>query len=106
MEGPDHKASLDPAEFKAMVTAIRNIEQALGDGIKRPSPSESKNISIARKSIHYTKNFPAGHVISLEDLSVKRPGDGIPSGSIDMIVGKTLRNAVEEDRKVAWNDLV
>ncbi|HET6990597.1 MAG TPA: N-acetylneuraminate synthase [Bacteroidia bacterium] len=106
MPGPDHKASLDPAEFKAMVTAIRNIESALGDGIKRPSPSESKNMSIARKSIHISKNLPAGHVLSIDDLSVKRPGDGISSLFIDIIVGKKLRNSVEEDHKIAWNDLI
>lgn len=102
MEGPDHKASLEPQELKAMVTAIRNIEQALGDGIKRPSPSESKNIAIARKSIHLAANLPKGHVITWDDLVVKRPGDGIPSSEMENIVGRKFNRDVHEDDMLQW----
>jgi sialic acid synthase SpsE len=85
-----------------MVAAIRNIEQALGDGIKRPSPSESKNIAIARKSIHLAANLPKGHVITWDDLVVKRPGDGIPSSEMENIVGRKFNRDVHEDDMLQW----
>ncbi len=75
MEGPDHKASLEPAKLKEMVDAIRNIELALGDGIKQPSPSETKNIIIARKSLVAKYSLQAGHIIAKEDITAKRPGN-------------------------------
>src|SRR3989304_6696202 len=77
MEGPDHKASLDPDELTVMVRSIRNIEKALGNGIKKPSPSELKNRVIARKSIVAYKDIIQGEVFSCENLTVKRPGTGI-----------------------------
>ena len=77
LSGPDHKASLEPDEFAAMVRAIRNIEQAMGDGIKRPSPSEAKNKPIARKSLVAAKQIRAGEQFTDENVTVKRPGTGI-----------------------------
>jgi len=77
MEGPDHIASLEPVELKAMVTAIRNIEKALGNGIKTPSKSEQKNIRIARKSIVASTKIKKGDIFSKENITVKRPGTGI-----------------------------
>jgi len=77
MVGPDHAASLEPKELKAMVQSIRNIEQALGDGVKRVSPSEKENIKIARKSVFYNQSLNSGDVITIEHLVMKRPGDGI-----------------------------
>jgi N,N'-diacetyllegionaminate synthase len=88
MPGPDHKASLEPEELKAMVQAIRNIEQALGDGIKRPSPSEAKNIPIARKSIVAACTIRAGELLSEANLAVKRPGTGISPMRWDEILGQ------------------
>jgi N-acetylneuraminate synthase len=76
MDGPDHKASLEPAELKAMVEAIRDIELTLGDGIKGPRPSEIKNRAAARKSIVAARDIAAGEVLSEKDLAVKRPGTG------------------------------
>lgn len=76
MEGPDHKASLDPIELKAMVQAIRAVELTLGDGIKGPRPSEIKNKAAARKSIVASRDIAVGHIISSDDLAVKRPGNG------------------------------
>lgn len=88
MEGPDHAASLEPDELKAMVKAIRNIEQALsGDGIKKPSPSEIKNIEIARKSIVAAKDIKKGEIFSEENLTIKRPGTGISPMKWDAVVG-------------------
>ncbi len=88
LEGPDHKASLEPDELKAMVIAIRNVELALGDGIKRPSPSETKNIPLARKSIVAARNIHKGEVFSEENITVKRPGMGISSMRWDEVVGQ------------------
>lgn len=87
LPGPDHKASLEPDELKAMVKAIRNIELAMGDGDKRPSPSESKNIHIARKSIVAARAIRAGEAFSEHNLAVKRPGVGISPMRWDEILG-------------------
>jgi len=77
LPGPDHKASLEPHELQAMVNSIRNIEQALGGGQKRPSPSEKKNITVARKSIVASRTIQIGEMFSLDNITTKRPGDGI-----------------------------
>ncbi len=87
MEGPDHKASLEPTELKAMVNAIKNIEVALGDGIKRTSPSEQQNKLIARKSVVASRFIKKGEIFSEENISVKRPGFGISPVFWDSIVG-------------------
>lgn len=88
MKGPDHKASLEPDELKAMVKAIRNIEKALGDGIKKPSPSEIKNKKITRKSIVAKKEIKKGQIYIEENLTVKRPGSGISPMKWDELIGK------------------
>lgn len=88
MEGPDHQASLEPAEFKAMVKAIRNIEQALGDGAKIPSKSEIKNIKIIRKSIVASENIKSGDVFSENNITIKRPGSGISPMLWDEVLGQ------------------
>jgi N,N'-diacetyllegionaminate synthase len=88
LPGPDHKASLEPDELKAMVTAIRNIEKALGDGIKRPSPSETKNIPVARKSLVAARAIRAGDVFSADNLAVKRPGTGVSPMLWDEVLGR------------------
>lgn len=88
LPGPDHKASLEPDELEAMVKAIRNIEQAMGDGIKRPNPSEAKNIPIARKSIVAGRPIKAGETFDEHNLAVKRPGTGISPMRWDEILGR------------------
>ena len=88
LPGPDHVASLEPDELKAMVTAIRNIEQARGDGVKRPSESEKKNIPIIRKSIVAKKPIKKGETFSEDNLTIKRPGTGISPMEWDEIIGK------------------
>lgn len=87
MLGPDHKASLEPAELKAMVTAIRNIEMALGDGIKKLTPSEAKNKPIARKSLVAKCAIKSGEVFSVENITTKRPGTGISPMQWDDVIG-------------------
>lgn len=105
MEGPDHKASLDPVELKEMVRSIRYLTKALGDGIKRPSKSELKNIVVARKSIHTAKDLKKGIVLKESDLEMLRPGDGIDPMNIDLIVGKKLRKSLKKGTKLNYNDL-
>ena len=87
MEGPDHKASLEPAELKQMVAAIRNIEKALGDGVKKPSPSEEKNKPIARKSIIAQTPIKKGELLTVQNLTVKRPGEGISPMKWESVIG-------------------
>lgn len=89
LPGPDHKASLEPQQLKAMVDAIRHIEQALGDGVKQVSESERKNIAIARKSIVAASYIKKGELFSEENLTVKRPGGGISPMKWDEVIGTT-----------------
>lgn len=105
MEGPDHLASLEPDELTALVVGIRNIENALGSAIKVPSASESKNIKIARKSIHLSKDIKAGHIFTMSDLTVKRPGDGISPLFINEIVGCVAKNDLLEDTLLSFKDI-
>lgn len=87
LPGPDHRASLDPAELSAMVKAIRNIEQALGSPDKRVSPSERPNIEVARKSIVAARDIAAGELLTEENITVKRPGGGVSPMLWDSVVG-------------------
>ena len=89
MEGPDHRASLEPDELTAMVKAIRNIEKAMGDGVKQPSPSERKNIPIARKSLVAATTIRAGEPFTEANLTVKRPGTGISPMHWDKVLKQT-----------------
>ena len=104
MEGPDHRASLDASELKAMIKAIRNIEVALGNGIKQPSPSETKNKSIARKSLHLVSNLSQGHILRAEDLIALRPGDGISPMQINFVLGKRLKKDLNYQHKLSFED--
>lgn len=106
MKGPDHKASLEPGELRDMVRCIRNIELAVGgSGLKIPSPSEIKNISAARKSIHFKLSLPAGHIIEEKDLIMKRPGDGISPMDVGLVIGKSLKLAVEADDMIHYHQI-
>ncbi|RUM72287.1 MAG: N-acetylneuraminate synthase [Sulfurovum sp.] len=100
MEGPDHKASLEPDELKAMVKAIRNIELALGNGVKKPSKSEIPNIEVARKSIVTQRPIKKGEIFSEENLTIKRPGNGISPMRWDKIVGTVATRDYEEDELI------
>lgn len=105
MDGPDHKASLDPNELKEMVLSIRHVEQAMGNGIKQPSPSEKKNISIARKSIHLLKDLKKGETITEGSLIMLRPGDGISPVNIDSVIGKKVGRNLKAGHKIDYLDL-
>lgn len=105
LPGPDHKASLEPAELKAMIMAIRNIEQAIGSSEKHPTLTEKRNILIARKSIHIAKQLDKGHIVEENDLVMKRPGDGISPMLMEQVVGKKVKTNLEEEHKLSWEDL-
>jgi len=96
--GPDHKSSLEPKELKAMVKAIRNIELALGDGVKQMMPSEKSNREIVRKSLVAIKEIKRGDIFSLDNVAAKRPGNGISPMNWNQIVGKkSKRNYLVDD---------
>ena len=105
LPGPDHKASLEPGELKEMVRSIRNIEQALGDGYKRPSPSEEKNMAIARKSIILSRDKKAGEPITREDMEMKRPGDGISPMRMHEVIGRRLNADRPAGHRLGWEEL-
>lgn len=96
MEGPDHKASLDPQELKQMVTSIRNIEQAMGDGIKRPNASEQKNAEVVLKRIIAKKPIQQGEILGVDNLNLLRSSDGLPVKYWDLIVGKPAKRGYKE----------
>lgn len=100
MEGPDHKASLEPNELKEMVKSIRNIENALGNGIKEPSKSEIKNLFIARKSIVASRLIKKGEKFTEDNLTSKRPGNGISPMRWKDIIGKVASKDFKEDEMI------
>lgn len=100
MEGPDHKASLEPAELKLMVQQIRNIEAALGDGIKRPNKSEAENAKVVQKSILAKRPIKKGETLTEENLTVKRAGAGIPANLWDSVVGGIAIKDFEIDEPI------
>ncbi len=100
MDGPDHKASLEPEELKGMVLAIRNIEKAFGSNEKRPSPSESVNINIVRKSIIASQSIKKGEIFSEDNLTIKRPGNGITPMKWDEVVGSVATKKYAEDELI------
>ena len=100
MPGPDHKASLEPDELKAMVSAIRNIEKALGSPLKKVSDSERKNIAIARKSIVAATNIKKGEIFTEENITVKRPGTGISPMRWEEVLGTTAVRDFQEDELI------
>lgn len=105
LPGPDHKASLEPQELSEMVKAIRNIENGLGNGVKKPTDDEIKIKKLVRKSIVAKEDIPKGSVIEEEMLDIKRPGTGIEPKYLDELVGKELIKDVKKDDLLKWNQL-
>ncbi len=100
MEGPDHKASLDPQELKKMVLSIRNIEKAMGDGIKRPNASEQKNAEVVLKRIIAKEPIRKGDLLGEDNLALLRSSEGIPAKYWDLIVGKPAKRDYKEDEPI------
>jgi N-acetylneuraminate synthase len=105
LPGPDHAASLEPGEFASMVAGIRDVELALGDGVKAPMPSETSTRAIVRRSLVAADSLPAGRRIGASDLKAKRPGTGISPMLLDEIVGRTLRRNLLRDDLLELADL-
>lgn len=100
MKGPDHSASLEPDELKAMVRAIRNVKLAMGDGVKRPTRSEKKNIDVARKSIVADGNIKTGEIFTQKNITVKRPGTGISPMKWDVVIGRSAKKDFKQDELI------
>jgi len=105
LEGPDHKASLNPTEFKAMVDAIRNVEVAMGDGIRRFSENELEIKKIARKSIVLNDDVLEGMTIEKDMISIKRPGTGIAPKYINQVIGKKVNKDLNKNTVLKWEYL-
>lgn len=100
LPGPDHKASLEPSELKALVTAVRNVRTALGDGVKRPTVSELQNMVVVRKSLVATQPIKAGELFTRENLGVKRPGNGISPMRLEELVGRRANRSYMIDEVI------
>lgn len=96
MEGPDHSASMEPGDFATMMRDIRNIERAMGSGIKRPTLAETDTAAVARRSLTAAHDLPAGHVLGQDDIAVLRPGTGLAPALLPVILGQRLARAVAE----------
>lgn len=105
MSGPDHKASLEPKELVQLVSYVRNIEKALGDGKKRQMPCEINTAKVARKSIFSKHEIAAGQEISMDNIVIKRPGTGIAPIHIDLVLGKKAKCNLAKDTQIQFNDI-
>jgi len=94
LPGPDHAASLEPDELRALIQGIRGVESALGDGVKRPLPEEAETAVVARKSVVAATDIQAGAAIERDMLAIKRPGTGLPPAKLDWVVGRAARKAI------------
>ncbi len=106
MEGPDHRASLEPHELKLMVDSIRNIEKAMGDGIKRCNESEENTKSVVRKSIVASRYIKKEEVITINDISYKRPGTGLKPKYVNLIVGNKAKHDIKENEFITFKDIM
>ena len=105
LPGPDHKASLEPDELKRMVKAVKDVEKALGNGVKKPMPEEEENKKVVRRSIVARVDIPQGTVITEEMLDIKRPGTGLEPKFLDMVVGRTAKVTIGQDEIITIDKL-
>lgn len=105
LPGPDHRASLEPNELRAMVRAVRNVEQAIGHGVKQPMPSEQNTRIVARRSLVAVVDLPAGTVLQEHHLAAKRPGIGLPPGELSGLIGRKLSKTLRADELIRWTDV-
>lgn len=105
LPGPDHSASLDPQELKVLVGAIRDIEQAMGDGVKQPTASELPVRDLVRRSATAIRDIPAGALITPEDIALMRPGNGIAPADLERIYGRHAQRSIQAGETLSWSDL-
>ena len=105
MEGPDHRASLDPDQLGELITSIRNVEQSLGNGVKAPAASEIANRGIVRRSIYTRCSKNPGDIIDESDLITLRPAGGIPPDQFDLVIGKKVLRPIPEGSLLSWEDI-
>ena len=105
LPGPDHRASLDPIELASLVRAIRRVETALGDGEKRPMPSETDTRRVARKSLVAARPIAAGQRLTADLVAIKRPGTGISPADLDRVLGRPVVRALDADEVIDWTAL-
>ncbi len=105
MPGPDHAASVEPDELAALVTGVRKVEVALGDGVKAPRDVEVPIAAVARKSLTAARDLAAGDVLAAADISARRPGTGIPPSHVDELVGRRLARPVAGGSVLTWDDV-
>ena len=105
LPGPDHGASLDPAQLRDLVRAIRSVETAIGDGIKRPMPGELEVRSVARRSLVAARNLAAGDVLTPHDVAARRPGTGISPIELERVVGRRTTVAIQAEELLHWDQL-
>ncbi len=106
MEGPDHKASLEPEELRHMVEVLRLVEKAIGDGEKKLCPSEKENVMLVRKSVVAVKDIVAGQRFTEQNITLKRPGYGIQPSDIDKVIGRTAKVDIKADEIVTWEKIL
>lgn len=102
LEGPDHKASIEPEELQNMVKSIREVERALGNGFKKVQNSEEKNIAICRKSLVAARDLNEGTIIAENDIIIKKPGDGVQPIDIQKVIGLSVKHNILEDEVITW----
>jgi N,N'-diacetyllegionaminate synthase len=105
LPGPDHRASLEPAEMAALVRGIRNVEAALGDGAKRPMPSELDTRRVARKSLVAARTIRAGEQLTKDAVAIKRPGTGISPAELERAIGRRVQRDLAADDVIEWTAL-
>ena len=105
LPGPDHRASLEPPELRALISGVRTVERALGDGIKRPVPAEADTRAVARRSLAARVDIPAGVIVEAGMLTALRPADGIPPGLIRRVIGRRTRRSLTAGQFIDWSDL-
>ncbi len=105
LRGPDHLASLEPGELERFIIQIREVERSLGDGRKRPMPSERENMVVARKSVVARTDLPAGKQITAADLTCKRPGSGIPPSQMERLIGRVARWDIPANTLITWSQV-
>jgi sialic acid synthase SpsE len=105
LPGPDHKASLEPNELARMIADIRNVERALGDGIKRPRPAELPVRALVRRSLATRENLPAGHLLREQDITFLRPASGLSPAEFERVIGQPLKRAVRAAQVLTLDDV-